>query len=93
MGTVSSPDLVHEWLTGADPEPPVRLYQYTHRITGQQLYAAFWSTAHDDTDLAPDVTEVECLLHERGLTPAGEEWLENYEWLQESEEVPPCPPS
>ena len=76
MATLSSPDIVHEWLTGAGPEPPVRLYRYVHRVTRQPFYAAFWSTAHDDTDCAPDVTEAECLLHERGLTPAGEEWLD-----------------
>ena len=93
MATISSPDIIHEWLTGTDDEPPVRLYQYTHYSTRQQRYAAFWSTAHDDMDGAPDVTEAECLLHERGLTPAGEEWLEDYEWLQESQGVPPWPPS
>ena len=93
MVTITGPDIVHDWLTGADDESPVRLYRYTHRTTGQQLYAAFWSTPHDDMQWAPDVTEAECLLHERGVTPVGEEWLEDCKWLQESKEVSPWPPS
>ena len=78
MATVSTPTCVYDWLSGQDQEPPVRVYQYMHRLTGQVLYAAFWDAAHDGMHWAPEVTEAVCLLDEDGITPAGEEWVAGY---------------
>lgn len=92
MATISDPDIIEKMLrnNGRYPGDPqaARIYQYTHSLNGETLYATFYSEHHDDMRVSPFVRDA-VLFFDRnlGLLPEAQGFLDKQAQRRMKEEA------